>query len=164
MIGYRTIKIILKLPPFWIMNEELQEREIQNQMKTKTKTFCFHLMFWIFPLLIFLIQSAERREFRNNFSSSVPYHIQPWLCLESIVIFIFLKMITWGQSWHFLGKRHFHISEERNQKCKSKATSPFHWWKKDRFKERLFHGKCEKEEQFSRDYLKENFRPENVAV
>ena len=44
------------------MNKELQEREIQNQMNT---------------LLIFLVQSAERREFQNNFSSSIPYHIQP---------------------------------------------------------------------------------------
>ena len=33
MIGYGTGKIILKLPPFWILNEELQELEIQ--MKTK---------------------------------------------------------------------------------------------------------------------------------
>ena len=32
MIGYGTGKIISKLPPFWISNEELQEREIQ--MKT----------------------------------------------------------------------------------------------------------------------------------
>ena len=39
MIGYGTRKIILKLPPFWITNEELQEREIQNQMKTKNKDF-----------------------------------------------------------------------------------------------------------------------------
>ena len=36
-------------------------------------------MFWIFPLLIFIVQSAERQEFQNNFSSSVPYHIQPWI-------------------------------------------------------------------------------------
>ena len=28
-----------------------------------------------FPLLIFLIQSEEKREFQNNFSFSVPYHI-----------------------------------------------------------------------------------------
>ena len=50
------------------MNEELQEREIQNQMKTKTKKqrFCFYLMFRIFPLLIFLLQSAERREFQKK--------------------------------------------------------------------------------------------------
>ena len=68
MIGYGTRKIILKSPPFWIMNEELQEREIQ-------KRFCFHLMFWIFPLLIFLVQLAERREFPNNLSCSVHYHI-----------------------------------------------------------------------------------------
>ena len=38
MIGYGTGKIILKLPPFLILNEELQEREIQIQMKTKTQT------------------------------------------------------------------------------------------------------------------------------
>ena len=40
-----------------------------------TEMFCFHLMFWIFPLMIFLVQSAERREFQNIFSCSVPYHI-----------------------------------------------------------------------------------------
>ena len=70
MIGYGTRKIILKLPPFLIMNEELQEREIQNQIKTKTFLFSF-------DVLIFLIQSEERQEFQNNFSFSVPYHIQP---------------------------------------------------------------------------------------
>ena len=36
MIGYGTGKIILKLLPFLILNEELQEREIQ--MKTQTNT------------------------------------------------------------------------------------------------------------------------------
>jgi hypothetical protein len=34
MIGYGTGKNILKLPPFRISNEELQEQEIE--MKTKT--------------------------------------------------------------------------------------------------------------------------------
>ena len=43
---YGTRKIILKLPPFWIRNEELQEREIQNQMKPKTKMFIVFI--WCF--------------------------------------------------------------------------------------------------------------------
>ena len=46
MIGYRRGKIILKLPPFLIMNEEHQEREIsKHQMKTKTFLFSFDLEF-----------------------------------------------------------------------------------------------------------------------
>ena len=48
-----------------------------NENKNVVFFFGFHLMFWIFPLLIFLVQSEERREFQNNFSFSVPYHIQP---------------------------------------------------------------------------------------
>ena len=38
MIGYRTLKIILKLSPFLILNEELQEQEIQIKTKTQTNT------------------------------------------------------------------------------------------------------------------------------
>ena len=38
MIGYGTGKIILKLPPFWISKEELQEREIQMKTQTQTNT------------------------------------------------------------------------------------------------------------------------------
>ena len=37
MIGYGKGKIILKFPPFFRLNEEYQEREIQNQMKTQNK-------------------------------------------------------------------------------------------------------------------------------
>ena len=33
MIGYGKGKIILKFPPFFRLNEENQEREIQNQIK-----------------------------------------------------------------------------------------------------------------------------------
>ena len=111
MIGYGRGKIILKFPPFCRLNEELQEREIQNiNWKQKQKRFWFHLMFWIFLLLIFLIQSAERREFQNNFSSSVPYHIQPWLkawkiCPEFEVTFIH----SWGRLAGYLCL--FQISE-----------------------------------------------------
>ena len=35
MIGYGTRKIIFKLPPFWIMNEELQERENSKSNENK---------------------------------------------------------------------------------------------------------------------------------
>ena len=64
------------------MNEELQEREIQIQNQMKTKTFLFSFDVLNFPALdlIFLSHFADRREFQNNFSSSVPYHIQP--CAE----------------------------------------------------------------------------------
>ena len=76
MIGYWTGKIILKLLPFWISNEELQEWEIQMKTKTNTSQLLRGVtLLWIFPLLIFLIQLAERREFQNDFSCSVPYHI-----------------------------------------------------------------------------------------
>ena len=33
---------------------------------------CFHLNF---PLLKFLVQNSKRRQFQNNFSCSIPYHI-----------------------------------------------------------------------------------------
>ena len=109
MIGYGKGKIILKFPPFFRLNLENQGREnSKHQMKTKTKTFLF--LFWIFPLLIFLVQFAERREFQNNFSSSVPYHIQPWLkawkiCPEFEVTFIH----SWGRLAGYLCL--FQISE-----------------------------------------------------
>ena len=46
MIGYERGKFVLKLPPFWIMNEELQEREnSKHQMKTKTFLFLFDFEF-----------------------------------------------------------------------------------------------------------------------
>ena len=81
MIGYGKGKIILKFPPFFRLNEENQELEnSKHQMKIKTKSFCFHLIL-NFPLLIFLVQSEERREFQNNISFSVPYHIQAWYVL-----------------------------------------------------------------------------------
>ena len=41
MIGYGKGKIILKFPPFFILNEEYQEPEIQNKMKTKMFLFMF---------------------------------------------------------------------------------------------------------------------------
>ena len=72
MIGYGKGKIILKFPPFFRLNEENQEwGNSKHQMKTKTLNFL---------LLIFLVQSEEMREFQNNFSFSVPYHIQPCVC------------------------------------------------------------------------------------
>ena len=76
MIGYGKGKIILKFPPFFRLNEENKERE-NSKHQIKTKSFCLHLNL-NFLLLIFLVQSEERREFQNNFSFSVPYHIQPW--------------------------------------------------------------------------------------
>ena len=76
MIRDGTRKIILKLPPFWTSNEELQEREIQMKTKTDISQLLRSVtLLWIFPLLIFLVQLAERREFQNNFSCSIPYHI-----------------------------------------------------------------------------------------
>ena len=41
MIGYGKGNIILKFPPFFRLNEENQEREIQIQNQMKTKTFLF---------------------------------------------------------------------------------------------------------------------------
>ena len=51
----RKGKIILKFPPFFRLNEEYQEREIQNQMKAKTKMFLFMFSFDVlnFPALDF---------------------------------------------------------------------------------------------------------------
>ena len=37
MIGYGTGKMILKLPPFWISNEELKERGNSNENKNTNK-------------------------------------------------------------------------------------------------------------------------------
>ena len=53
MIGYGKGKIILKFPPFFGLNEENQEREIQNQMITKTKPFLFSFDVLNFPALDF---------------------------------------------------------------------------------------------------------------
>ena len=55
MIGYRKGKIILKFPPFFRLNEEYQEWEIQNQMKAKTKMLLFMFSFDVlnFPALDF---------------------------------------------------------------------------------------------------------------
>ena len=59
MIGYGKGKNILKLPPFFRLNEEYQEREIkiQNQMKTKMFLFMFMFSFDVFnfPTLDFPI-------------------------------------------------------------------------------------------------------------
>ena len=65
MIGYGKGNIILKVPPFFRLNEENKKREnSRHQMKTKTVCFCFcfHLIL-NFLLLIFLVQSEERLEF-----------------------------------------------------------------------------------------------------
>ena len=51
---------------------------ISNENKTTNKHISVTAkcnILWIFPLLIFLVQLAERREFQKNFSCSVPYHI-----------------------------------------------------------------------------------------
>ena len=53
MIGYGKGKIILKFPPFFRLNEEYQEREIQNQMKTKMFLFMFSFDVLNFPALDF---------------------------------------------------------------------------------------------------------------
>ena len=53
MIGYRTGKIVLKFPSFCRLNEENQEWEIQNQMKTKTFLFMFSFDVLNFPALDF---------------------------------------------------------------------------------------------------------------
>ena len=51
MIGYGKGKIILKIPPFFRLNEENQKREnSKHQMKIKTKTFLFSFDFE-FPAL-----------------------------------------------------------------------------------------------------------------
>ena len=54
----------------------------------KTKTFLFSFDVLNFLLLIFLVQSAERREFQNIFFCSVPYHIQPWVVVGTWVFII----------------------------------------------------------------------------
>ena len=53
MIGYGKGKVISKFPPLFRLNEENQEREIQNQMKTKTKMFLFSFNVLNFPALDF---------------------------------------------------------------------------------------------------------------
>ena len=54
MIRYRAIKIISKLPPFWITNKEIQGRKIHNQMKTtETKTFLISFDVFNFTALDF---------------------------------------------------------------------------------------------------------------
>ena len=55
MIGYGKGKIILKFPPFFRLNEENQEWEIQiqNQMKTKMFLFLFSFDVLNFPALDF---------------------------------------------------------------------------------------------------------------
>ena len=53
MIGYGKGKIILKFPPFFRLNKENQEREIQNQMKTKTKWLLFSFDVLNLPALDF---------------------------------------------------------------------------------------------------------------
>ena len=54
MIEYWRQKLILKLPPFWIMDVELLEPKIQNELKTMIKRF-----------------------YISNLCS-VPYHIVPY--------------------------------------------------------------------------------------
>ena len=53
MIGYGKGKNILKFPPFFRLNKENQEREIQNQIKTKTFLFMFSFDIMNFPDLDF---------------------------------------------------------------------------------------------------------------
>ena len=55
MIGYGKGKIILKFSPFFRLNEENQEQEIQiqNQMKTKKNRFLFSFDVLNFPALDF---------------------------------------------------------------------------------------------------------------
>ena len=53
MIGYGIGKIILKFPPFFRLNEKNQEREIQNQMKTKRFLFLFSFDVLNLPALDF---------------------------------------------------------------------------------------------------------------
>ena len=49
MIGYGIGKIILKLPPFWIMNEELQERG--NSKSNENKNVFVFIWCFEFPAL-----------------------------------------------------------------------------------------------------------------
>ena len=78
MIEYRTI--FFKSSPFWILNEELQEQDIQIQMKTKihanpSQLLWSVILFWIFPLWIFLVAFNQQKGRNINiFSCSVPYH------------------------------------------------------------------------------------------
>ena len=51
--GYEKGNIILKFPPFFRLNEEYQEREIQKQMKTKMFLFMFSFDVLNFPALDF---------------------------------------------------------------------------------------------------------------
>ena len=70
MIEYRTI--FFKSSPFWILNEELQEQDIQIQMKTKIHANPSQLLITMkcniilnFPTLDIprCLQSAERQEY-----------------------------------------------------------------------------------------------------
>ena len=65
-------------------------------MKTKTFLFLFSFSFDVlnFLLLIFLVQSEERRDFQNNISFSVPYHIQPWFDAHTVFEFFFWLQIV----------------------------------------------------------------------
>ena len=81
------------------------------KIKWKQKRFCFyfHLMFWIFPLLIFLVQSEERWEFQNNFSFSVPYHIQPWYVHTYHYHIDATYQQSYLRNWHWKSFDKFHV-------------------------------------------------------
>ena len=78
MIGYGKGKLFWNCRrfEFRMRNFLLQEREIQ--MKTNSSQLLRSItLLWIFPLLIFLVQSEERREFQNNFPFPYPIIYNP---------------------------------------------------------------------------------------
>ena len=86
MIGYWRRKFILKLLPFWIINEELQEHEIQSN-KNIGITYLFQLMFWIFLLLKFFIHISKRPSWLREFLITYFFYSRPLCAVLEYYIF-----------------------------------------------------------------------------
>ena len=63
MIGYRTRKIILKLPPFWIMNEELPR--VGNSKSNENKNVFVYVFIWCFEFSRSWFSSFNLKKGRN---------------------------------------------------------------------------------------------------
>ena len=57
MIEEGKIRMILKFPPFRILNDEVKERDIQNTVQHKQKNTCVPVIVKTFQLWNFLLQT-----------------------------------------------------------------------------------------------------------